>query len=153
MKLPFLQRLRGKRDDAPRANVKREAPAEPKAKRTRRARGPRLSLGVGRFVALVCCTVVLTGLGLFQVNRQYEQIRLGYAIDEDLFEHRRLMEMQKRLRLSLASFNDPAAVKAFAEDELGMRSPGLNDEFFVPNPSDGPRPDQRFGGFYSGGQR
>lgn len=94
------------------------------------------SWGLGRFIFLIVFTVVMTGLGIWQVRRQYEVVAQGYAIDRNLFEYRRLLERQKRLNLMLSAYKDPSALQVFAEEELGMRRPGRDDSLFIPDPRD-----------------
>jgi hypothetical protein len=94
------------------------------------------SWGLGRFIFLIVFTVVMTGLGIWQVRRQYEVVEQGYAIDRHLFEYRRLVERQKRLNLMLSAYKDPSALQVFAEEELGMRRPGRDDSLFIPDPRD-----------------
>jgi len=94
------------------------------------------SWGLGRFVFLIAFTVVMTGLGIWQVHRQYEVVEQGYAIDRHLFEYRRLLERQKRLNLLLSAYKDPSALQVFAEEELGMRRAGREDTLFIPDPRD-----------------
>lgn len=105
----------------------------------------RLAWGLGRLLALVAFTAVMTGLGVYQVHRHYQLIRVGYDLDADLFEHRRLLEVQKRLELSLSAYKDPLAVRALAEERLGMKAPGPLDELVIPRPEDGPPRPTRFG--------
>ena len=97
----------------------------------------RLGWGLGRFIALVIFTIVMTVFGLYQVSSQYDVVRLGYALDDDLFAYRQALESQKRLRLTLSTYRDPTAVRAFAEDVLGMKLPDHRDELVVPDPTDG----------------
>ncbi|MFT7581250.1 MAG: cell division protein FtsL [Myxococcota bacterium] len=123
------------------------------AKTTRKAAKQtrlRLPLGVGRFLVLVAFTVGMTGLGLYKVHSQYEVIQVGYSLDRELFEHRRLFEAQKRLNLMLSAYKDPAAVRAFAEDELEMTVPGPTHELHVPNPDDDAPNPSLFGGLLDG---
>jgi len=109
------------------ANTARPAP--------RRAR---LRWGVGRLFVLVVFTALMTSVGLYQVHEHYHLVQVGYALDQDLFEYRRLYETKKRLELSLSAYKDPATVRAFAEDELGMRAPSAQDELYIPRPDEGP---------------
>lgn len=109
----------------------------------RHQRAPRLRWGVGRLLALIAFTVVMTGLGIYQVHKHYQLIRVGYSLDQDLFDYRRLTEAKKRLELALSAYKDPLAVRAFAEDELGMKVPGPEDELHIPRAEEGPpRPDR-----------
>lgn len=105
----------------------------------------RLGWGLGRLLALVAFTVVMTGLGVYQVHRHYQLIRVGYDLDADLFENRRLREVHKRLELSLSAYKDPLAVRTLAEERLGMKAPGPLDELVIPRPEDGPPRPARFG--------
>ena len=95
------------------------------------------SWGLGRLFMLVGFTVIFTGLALWQVRRKYDVIAAGYAIDRDLFEYRRSLEIQKRLGLLLAAYKDPSSLRVFAEEELGMQLPGRERELVVPS---GPQP-------------
>ncbi|TNF35399.1 MAG: hypothetical protein EP329_06230 [Deltaproteobacteria bacterium] len=110
---------------------------------TRRA--PRLRWGVGRLLVLIAFTVVMTGAGIYQVHKHYQLIKVGYALDQDLFEYRRLTEAKKRLQLQLSAYKDPIAVRAFAEDELGMKVPGPEDELHIPRADEGPPRQERLG--------
>lgn len=101
----------------------------------RRAQPLRIGWKLGRFIALVLVMVGVTVAGIYQVHARYELVRLGYALDSDRFEHRRLLETQKRLRLSLATYKDPEAVRVLAEQRLGMRVAEQQDEFQVPDDS------------------
>ena len=92
------------------------------------------SWGLGRFIFLIGFTVVMTGLGIWQVKRQYQVVEQGYAIDRDLFDYRRLLERQKRLNLLLSAYKDPSALQVFAEEELGMRRAGREDVLYIPDP-------------------
>jgi cell division protein FtsL len=100
-----------------------------------RRRGARLRIGwkLGRFIGLVLVMVGVAAAGIYQVHARYELVRLGYALDNERFEHRRLLETHKRLRLSLASYQDPEAVRVMAEERLGMRVAGQEDELVVPD--------------------
>ena len=91
------------------------------------------SRGFGRFLVIIAFTVGTASLGIWQVSRQYEVIAQGYHIDRNLFEYRRMLERQKRLRLLLSAYKDPTALQTFAEEELGMRNPGREDELFIPD--------------------
>lgn len=95
-----------------------------------------LSWGLGRFILLIGFTALMTGLGIWQVKRQYEVVARGYDIDRDLFEYRRLLEREKRLNLMLSAYKDPSALQVFAEEELGMRRAGREDVLFIPDPRD-----------------
>jgi len=95
------------------------------------------SWGLGPFLFLVLFTFGLASLGIWQVRRQYQVVAMGYEIDRDLFEYRRLLERQKRLTLLLSAYKDPTALQTFAEEDLGMRTPARDDELHIP---DGPDP-------------
>lgn len=125
----MLTRRKARKNSRTNAPTKRFRPGFP-----RRRRGG-LTWGVGRFIALVAFTVVMTGAGIYQVYSHYQVVKLGYVLDQDLFDYRRRMERHKRLKLSIASYKHPTSVGVFAVDELGMRPPGPRDELTVPNPA------------------
>jgi cell division protein FtsL len=86
---------------------------------------------------VIIFTVVTASMGVYLVYSQYQVIRLGYVIDQDLAEYRRQLETVKRLELSIASYKHPKAVTALAEQELDMRVPHYTEEFTVPDPAKG----------------
>jgi len=90
------------------------------------------SWGLGRFIFLITFTVAFSGLGIYQVNRQYDVIKQGYRVDRELFDYRRELETQKRLSLLLSSHRDPTTLRAIALEELGMSLPERERELFVP---------------------
>lgn len=108
-----------------------------KKARAQHPRRARLSLGVAPFVATLVVMVMTVGAGIYQVYSQYQVIRMGYAIDDELFEVRRQTETEKRLRLSIATYKHPDVVQAFATEELEMKQPTPRDEFLVPDPTRG----------------
>ena len=95
-------------------------------------RSRRLPSGFGPMAMLIALTVVTTTVGIYLVYSQYQVVRMGYVIDQDLFEYRREMEIRKRLQLSIASFKHPQTVPEFAKTHLNMRPPTLNQEFVIP---------------------
>lgn len=95
----------------------------------------RLSFGFGPLFMVIFFTVVTAAMGSYLVHSQYEVIRMGYIIDQDLAEYRRQLETVKRLELSIASYKHPKSVTALAEQELDMRPPQYTEEFTVPDPA------------------
>ncbi len=93
----------------------------------------RLSHGFGRMLMVIILTFITTSVGLYLVYSQYQVVRMGYVIDQDLFEYRREMETRKRLQLSIASYKHPEMVPVFAKNHLNMRPPTLNEEFVIPH--------------------
>ena len=95
----------------------------------------RQSLGLGRFVFLIGFTVLFTGLGIWQVSRQYAVIERGYRVDRELADVRREFETRKRLSLLLSAHKDPNTLRAVALEELGMALPDRDSELHVPGPA------------------
>ena len=93
----------------------------------------RLSFGFGPLFLVILFTIVTAAMGSYLVHSQYEVIRMGYIIDQDLTEYRRQLETVKRLELSIASYKHPKSVTALAEQELDMRAPKYTEEFTVPD--------------------
>lgn len=90
------------------------------------------SWGLGRIAFLIGFTVLFTGLGIWQVRRQYAVISRGYAVDAELFEVRRELETKKRLSLLLSAHRNPATLRTVALEELGMKLPDRDTELHVP---------------------
>ncbi len=99
----------------------------------RRATTPQLSWRVGRFIGFVALMSLVVGAGLYQVHERHKLVQLGYVLDEDRFEQRRLLETNKRLKLALSAHKDPNAVRTIATNRLGMRAATQTDEFRVPS--------------------
>lgn len=97
-----------------------------------RGRRLRLPRDLGRVLALVLVIGALTSIGVYQVWSQHRVIVMAYAIDQERFEHTRLLERSKRLELTLANYKDPATVRALARESLGMHAPTARDEFHLP---------------------
>jgi len=128
MKLSFLKRGDERPVNAPLEPVKATG-----GKRRKRRSG--LSLGIGHLILVLGFTVATTGAGIYTVFSQYQVVKMGYAIDQELFEYRRALEANKRLRLSISSYKHPSAVQAFADEALDMRQPSNADELIVPDPN------------------
>jgi len=108
----------------------------------RRTRTPRLSWRVGRFVGFVVLVILVVGTGIYQVHERHKLVQLGYVLDADRFEQRRLLETNKRLRLALSAHKDPNAVRTIAKNRLGMRAATQTDEFRVPHDKTVPTADE-----------
>ena len=91
-----------------------------------------ISWRFGRVVALIMVAAVAAAVGIHQVNERYAVIQLGYQLDNDHFEYRRLLETNKRLRLSISSYEDPHTVQVIAKEHLGMEPAQRRDELVVP---------------------
>jgi len=103
-----------------------------------KTRRPSQSWGVGRLVFLIGFTALFTGLGIYQVNRQYDVVARGYRVDRELFDVRMELETRKRLSLLLSAHRNPNTLRTVALEELGMELPSRDSELFVPS---GPPPD------------
>lgn len=110
------------------------ATLEPAAPRKRRRRRSGLRLGLGQLLLVLGFTVATTAAGVYTVYSQYQVVKLGYALDQQLFDYRRELEASKRLNLSISSYKHPSAVRAFADEALDMRQPSNADELIVPAP-------------------
>jgi cell division protein FtsL len=91
-----------------------------------------LSRDLGRIAILFLVIAGLTCVGIYQVWSQHRVIVMAYAIDQERFEHTRLLERSKRLELTLSKYKDPSTVRALARDSLGMHPPTARDEFHLP---------------------
>lgn len=94
--------------------------------------GPSLGWRIGLFVALVMLTVVMTCLGLYQVNESYRIARLGHDLETSRLTQRDLLEEEKRLRIRIDAHKHPNQVLQKAQN-LDMRRARPADEFYVPS--------------------
>ena len=94
--------------------------------------GPSLGWRAGLFVALVLMTVIMTGLGLYQVNESYGIARLGHGLEQSRLTMRDLVEEDKRLRIRIDAHKHPNQVLRKARN-LNMRHARPSDEFYVPS--------------------
>ena len=65
----------------------------------------------------------LIGGSLFYVWSRIQVIRLGYDISSALKEEKALIEVNKRLRLEIATLKSYARIEKLAAEELGMSKP------------------------------
>lgn len=70
-------------------------------------------------VAMVIVAAMLTAFGLARVNRQHEVLRLGYQLDRQAEQVRRLTEMKRRLEVERATLTAPDRIRRLAA-QLGM---------------------------------
>ena len=70
-------------------------------------------------IAMVIVAVLLTGLGVARVTRQHEVLRLGYKLDRQAEQVRRLTEMKRRLEVERATLTSPERIRRLAT-QLGM---------------------------------
>ncbi len=67
--------------------------------------------------------LLLIGGSLFYVWSRIQVIRLGYEISSVLKEEKALTEINKRLRLEIATLKSYARIEKFAAEELRMTKP------------------------------
>lgn len=70
-------------------------------------------------IAMVIVAVMLTGLGVARVTRQHEVLRLGYHLDRQVDQVRKLTELKRRLEVERATLTAPDRVRRLAT-QLGM---------------------------------
>lgn len=70
-------------------------------------------------IAMVIAAVMLVGLGIARVTRQHEVLRLGYHLDRQTEQVRRLTEMKRRLEVERATLTAPDRIRRLAT-QLGM---------------------------------
>jgi hypothetical protein len=102
--------------------------------RTPERRRRRLTFGVGRLLAVLAFTVVASTAGLYLVYQNYQVVRAGYLLDQELFRYRRELEIGRRLELQLALVKGRGEVTEKLKKELDMRRPTPADELLVPSP-------------------
>ena len=67
--------------------------------------------------------LLFIGSSLFYVWSRIQVIRLGYEISSALKEEKALTEVNKRLRLEIATLKSYARIEKFAVEELRMAKP------------------------------
>lgn len=70
-------------------------------------------------IAMVIVAALLTALGISRVNRQHEVLRLGYQLDRQSEQVRKLTEMKRRLEVERATLTAPERIRRLAT-QLGM---------------------------------
>jgi cell division protein FtsL len=70
-------------------------------------------------IAMVLLACVLVALGVVRVTRQHEVLRLGYQLDREAEQVRKLKEMKRRLEVERATLTAPERIRKLA-NQLGM---------------------------------
>ncbi len=76
-----------------------------------------------RLFLLALVMLLFIGGSLFYVWSRIQVIRLGYEISSALKEEKALTEVNKRLRLEIATLKSYARIEKFAVEELRMAKP------------------------------
>jgi cell division protein FtsL len=78
----------------------------------------------GRFLALWTVAVLATGAAFVSyLALRFEAVRLGYELDREKQEHKRLAELHRMLTVEVQSLREQKRVSAIAERSLGMAAP------------------------------
>jgi len=70
-------------------------------------------------IAMVVLAAMITGVGIARVMRQHEVLRLGYQLDRQTEQVRRLTETRRRLEVERATLTAPDRIRRLAL-QLGM---------------------------------
>jgi cell division protein FtsL len=87
-----------------------------------RKAGPK-RIKLNRLFLFAFLMLFLIGGSLFYVWSRIQVIRLGYEISSALKEEKTLTEVNKRLRLEIATLKSYARIEKFAVEELRMAKP------------------------------
>jgi cell division protein FtsL len=87
-----------------------------------RKAGPK-RIKLNRLFLFAFLMLFLVGGSLFYVWSRIQVIRLGYEISSALKEEKTLTEVNKRLRLEIATLKSYARIEKFAVEELRMAKP------------------------------
>jgi cell division protein FtsL len=74
-------------------------------------------------ILLVLAFVALAGAALAHVSLRLGTVRLGYEIGDAQKTRRELAEARRKLTTELSMLENPARVRALAEQHLGMTMP------------------------------
>lgn len=75
------------------------------------------SVGVGLFLVLVL---------LFSAWQHFELLRNGYRIEQMQEERARELEINRHLRLEIATLKSPKRIERIATEQLGLVAPGVD---------------------------
>ena len=70
-------------------------------------------------IALVLTAAMLTTVGVVRVTHQHDVLRLGYQLDREAEQVRRLREVKRRLEVELATLTAPDRIRRLGL-QLGM---------------------------------
>jgi cell division protein FtsL len=70
-------------------------------------------------IAMILIAAIATGVGIARVMRQHEVLRLGYELDRQTEQVRRLTETKRRLEVEKATLTAPDRIRHLAS-ALGM---------------------------------
>jgi cell division protein FtsL len=82
-----------------------------------------MSRSPNRILLFLVLLLFLIGGSLFYVWSRIQVIQLGYEISNALKEERALAELNKRLRLEIATLKSYTRIEKFAVEELRMTKP------------------------------
>jgi cell division protein FtsL len=82
-----------------------------------------MSRSANRILLFLILLLFLIGGSLFYVWSRIQVIQLGYEISNALKEERVLAELNKRLRLEIATLKSYTRIEKFAVEELRMTKP------------------------------
>jgi cell division protein FtsL len=82
-----------------------------------------MSRSANRIFLFLVLLLFLIGGSLFYVWSRIQVIQLGYEISNALKEERALAELNKRLRLEIATLKSYTRIEKFAVEELRMTKP------------------------------
>jgi len=82
-----------------------------------------MSRSANRILLSLVLLLFLIGGSLFYVWSRIQVIQLGYEISNALKEERALAELNKRLRLEIATLKSYTRIEKFAVEELRMTKP------------------------------
>ncbi len=89
-------------------------------------------------VVLLATAIALGLLGTYRVWYYYQTIEIGYRLDKEIDNRRRLLERQRKLTLQLHSERDEAFEKYRFRSDLELRFPGAGELVIVEEAPDVP---------------
>jgi cell division protein FtsL len=87
------------------------------------SRSGRKGIKLNLLLLFTLLVLFFTGGALFYVWSRIQVIQSGYEISNALKEERRLTEVNKKLRLEIATLKSCARIEKFATEELRMAKP------------------------------
>ena len=76
-----------------------------------------------QFVLIIFLLILFMGSGIGYVWSNFERTQIGYDLSQLKEEELRLKEINRKLRLEIATLKAPQRLQVIAEKKLGLRQP------------------------------
>jgi len=81
---------------------------------------------------IIFLLIIFMGSGIGYVWSNFERTQIGYDLSQLKKEELKLMEINRKLRLEIATLKAPQRLQAIAEKKLGLRQPTSEQIIVLP---------------------